>query len=91
MAEQMRPPLVTESLLQELLLALLGFFGDVFMDSGSAENWDHVPDPALCTVRLADYVDWVDPPDRHAARPSEGFMHQTCLSSSSAFAALDSQ
>lgn len=67
MAEQTRPPLVTESLLQELLLALLGFFGDVFVEDGGADQWQHVPDPARCTVRLADYIDWVDLPDRRAA------------------------
>lgn len=71
MAEQSRPP-VTERLMQELLLALLGFFGDVFLDSSAkisgstSTKRQDVPDPSVCTVRVAEYVHWVDAPDRCA-------------------------
>jgi len=65
-------PLITETLLQELLLALLGFFGDVFVDSAPPPHGDDrhsagivaVLDPAVCTVRVAPHIDWVAPPDR---------------------------
>lgn len=77
MAEPARPP-VTESLLQELLLALLGFFGDVFVKSGhssgdrsvdgKAGRRQEVPDPSRCSVRLANYIDWIDAPDRRALK-----------------------
>lgn len=68
MAERARP-LITETLLQELLLALLGFFGDVFVDNSPADERSRgasaaVPDPAACSVRVASHVDWVSPPDR---------------------------
>jgi hypothetical protein len=76
MAEQRsepRRPLATESLLQELLLALLGFFGDVFIDDSSQRSGSDsrgqqhsVPDPSACSVRVAEYVHWIDVPDRCA-------------------------
>lgn len=54
------------SLLHELLLALVGHTGDVFVDSsaklGAAQL---MPDPMCCTVRLASDIDWVDSPDRY--------------------------
>lgn len=73
MAERSRPP-ITESLLQELLLALLGFFGNIFVDNRSKSSdrtlaeQQIVPDSSGCTVRVADYVHWVDAPDRCARR-----------------------
>ncbi len=67
MAQSARP-LITETLLQELLLALLGFFGDVFVDNAprddSKSGFAAVPDPSACTVRVAAHIDWVSPPDR---------------------------
>jgi hypothetical protein len=81
MAEQRTEPhrpVATDSLLQELLLALLGFFGDVFVDTSSQRSGSDsrgqqqsVPDPSACCVRVAEYVHWIDAPDRcarHVAR-----------------------
>ena len=66
-------PVATDSLLQELLLALLGFFGDVFIDASSQRSSSDstgqqhsVPDPSTCSVHVAEYVHWIDVPDRCA-------------------------
>lgn len=66
-------PVATDSLLQELLLALLGFFGDVFVDASSQHSGSDsrgqqhsVPDPSACSVHVAEYVHWIDAPDRCA-------------------------
>ena len=76
MAEQrLEPhrPVATESLLQELLLALLGFFGDIFVDASSQHSSSDstgqqhsVPDPSACSVHIAEFVHWIDVPDRCA-------------------------
>lgn len=73
MAEAVRPA-ITETLLQELLLALLGFFGDVFVNCEARRLpiSASVPDPAACSIRVAAHVDWMGPPDRcslHRCQP----------------------
>ena len=53
------------SLLPELLLALVGHSGDVFVDSTAKPGTVRLlPDPTHCTVRLASDIDWVDSSDR---------------------------
>jgi len=60
------------NLLNELLLALVGIDGDVFIEqqatehSGKDRSKDHVPSPSKCTLHLAADVDWVDEPDRES-------------------------
>ncbi|KAI8466120.1 MAG: gamma tubulin interacting protein [Monoraphidium minutum] len=56
------------NLLQELLMALLGYTGDVFVDAadaaaapGRAPQLQH---PALCTVKLSGDLPWVEARDR---------------------------
>ena len=51
--------------MDELLLALIGYTGDVFVESGSA----HQPlAPWQSNIELAEDVDWLDPPDRCPAK-----------------------
>jgi hypothetical protein len=55
-------------LLQELLAALLGYTGDVFVDAADAAPPGGPPPPlqhpAVCTVRLAGDLSWVEARDR---------------------------
>lgn len=55
------------SLLQELLLALVGHTGDVFVD-GAAKSGERrlLQDPSQCTVSLASDINWVNSSDRCA-------------------------
>ncbi len=51
--------------IEELLLALIGYTGDVFVESGSS----HQPlAPWQSNIELAEDVDWLDPPDRCPAK-----------------------
>jgi hypothetical protein len=53
------------NLLQELLMALLGYTGDVFVDATDGDAAQPaLQHPAVCTVRLAPDLDWVEPRDR---------------------------
>lgn len=56
------------NLLQELLMALLGYTGDVFMDTSDAQGPDRMQQqlqhPSVCTVKLASDLTWVEPRDR---------------------------
>jgi len=57
------------NLLQELLMALLGYTGDVFVDAADAAADSGAPPqqlqhPSVCTVRLACDLAWVEPRDR---------------------------
>ena len=65
------PPPPHASLVQELLLALVGHTGDVFVDTPAANpggGWQ-LQDPSQCTVRLASDIDWVNSSDRCAHGP----------------------
>jgi hypothetical protein len=64
--------------IEELLLALIGYTGDVFVESGSS----HQPlAPWQSNIELAEDVDWLDPPDRCPAKllqePSVFLLHLT--------------
>ena len=67
-------PLFTyRNLQQELLMALLGFCGDVFVDTAEGDDGGQDPlapppmqHPAACSVRLAPDIDWVEARDRAA-------------------------
>lgn len=56
------------NLLQELLMALLGYTGDVFLDAAELRAPDRAPPalqhPAVCTVRLSGDLPWIEPRDR---------------------------
>jgi hypothetical protein len=54
------------SVQHELLLALLGHTGDVFVDiSGSTSNSGSVREPRASLYKLAPDVDWIDGPERY--------------------------
>ncbi|WIA33536.1 hypothetical protein OEZ86_006660 [Tetradesmus obliquus] len=55
-----------ECLLQELLMALVGYTGDVFVDTSSGGLNDELLEPDRCTVQLATDLNWVSPQDREA-------------------------
>lgn len=61
------------SVLQELLLALLGHCGDVFIRTASKQDGTpelHIADPSACDISLADEIDWIRAPDRCASPPA---------------------
>ena len=53
------------SVLEELLLALVGYTGDVFVDDQDGSHRERRA-PTECSVKLAADIDWIDPPDRRA-------------------------
>ena len=64
MGAQEEPP--RASILEELLLALLGHAGDVFLDQ-AADEPEKVANPSLCTFRTAEDLDFVSPSNRQAS------------------------
>ncbi|KIY97433.1 hypothetical protein MNEG_10531 [Monoraphidium neglectum] len=52
------------NLLQELLMALLGYTGDVFVDAADDRGALQLQHPSVCTVRLAQDLPWIEPRDR---------------------------
>ena len=64
MGAQEEPP--RASILEELLLALLGHAGDIFLDHAAHEP-DKVAEPSLCTFRTAEDLDFVSPSNRQAS------------------------
>ncbi|CAL8466718.1 g6254 [Coccomyxa elongata] len=54
------------SVLQELLLALLGCPGDIFIKQPRTQGLksSHLAEPRECDLRLAEDLDWISPPDR---------------------------
>ena len=59
------------SVLQELLLALIGHDGDVFVRASSQrlESDAHtIAQPRSCDMHLAADLPWISPADRHAAK-----------------------
>ena len=64
MGAQEEPP--RASILEELLLALLGHAGDVFLDL-AADEPEKVAEPSLCTFRTAEDLDFVSPSNRQAS------------------------
>jgi hypothetical protein len=69
--DQEEQPLFSyRNLLQELLAALLGYTGDVFVDAADADAGAGAPrpsplqHPSVCTVRLAGGLGWVEARDR---------------------------
>jgi hypothetical protein len=55
------------SLLQELLLALLGYTGDVFQvkhSSATEKSPSRVAEPWSCDTHIAADIDWINPADR---------------------------
>jgi hypothetical protein len=60
MLELSQPP-PHASLIQELLLALAGHTGDVFVDdAASATSANRLADPLRSTVHLAEDIDWIN-------------------------------
>ena len=55
------------SVLEELLLALMGYTGDVFVDHQDGIHLERSA-PSDCSIELAADIDWIDPPDRRAGR-----------------------
>lgn len=54
------------SVLQELLLALLGCPGDIYIKQPRTQGLksSHLAEPRECDLRLAEDLDWISPPDR---------------------------
>lgn len=59
------------SVLQELLLALLGCPGNIFTQQPSAQGLEfyHVSEPTSCDLHLAADLDWIAPADRYGSPP----------------------
>ena len=69
--QELEDPLA--SVLQELLLALLGHCGDVFIRTEAGREHAsqlHIADPSACNIRVAEDLDWIRAPDRCAMPPS---------------------
>lgn len=54
------------SVLQELLLALLGCHGDIFIKQPRTQGLksSQLAEPRECDLRLAEDLDWINPSDR---------------------------